>query len=138
MVFQLDNRLESSCVTLGDLPLCRVLFKDNVEYPWVILVPREKDLQEIIQLPKTSRYQLMDEIAEVSTIIKNYFNPDKLNIATLGNSVQQLHVHIVARFSSDNLWPHGIWQSSQTHKPYLKTKLAEITRDLRVLIGNSN
>ena len=34
---------------------------------------------------------------------------DKLNIAALGNVVPQLHVHIIARRTSDAAWPRPVW-----------------------------
>jgi diadenosine tetraphosphate (Ap4A) HIT family hydrolase len=37
------------------------------------------------------------------------FAPDKLNIATLGNMVPQLHIHHIARYQSDAAWPQPIW-----------------------------
>ena len=75
----------------------------------------------------------MDEIAELSIIIKTYFKPNKLNVATLGNSVSQLHIHIVARFTYDKLWPHGIWQAAQTEVLYSEEQLKQLTVDLRSL-----
>ena len=37
------------------------------------------------------------------------FSPDKLNIATIGNIVPQLHMHHVARTSDDIAWPGPVW-----------------------------
>jgi diadenosine tetraphosphate (Ap4A) HIT family hydrolase len=34
---------------------------------------------------------------------------DKLNVASLGNVVRQLHVHIVARRKTDPAWPGPVW-----------------------------
>ena len=103
MTFQLDDRLSSSCIELNDWPLCRILLKNNADYPWLILVPRQNKTECIEDLSQPLRHQLMDEIAELSIIIKTYFKPNKLNVATLGNSVSQLHIHIVARFTYDKL-----------------------------------
>ena len=35
--------------------------------------------------------------------------PDKLNIGALGNQVEQLHVHVVARYQGDAAWPNAVW-----------------------------
>ena len=77
MTFQLDSRLASSTIFLGDWPLCRVLLKDNAEYPWLILVPRQNNVQDMTELSSALRHQLMDEIAELSSIMNTFFNPDK-------------------------------------------------------------
>lgn len=131
MSFQMDERLSTTCVTLVDWPLCRVLLKNNADYPWLILVPRQNDLRDMDDLSAELRHQLIDEIARLSTITKTYFKPDKLNVGTLGNIVSQLHIHIVARFSHDNLWPHGIWQATQTQVSYSEQTLNNVVKDLR-------
>jgi diadenosine tetraphosphate (Ap4A) HIT family hydrolase len=113
MTFFIDERITSTCFELGNWPLSRVFLKDNAHFPWLILVPRYPDITEINELPKADAYQLMDEINALSTIMRKQFNPDKLNVGALGNIVSQLHVHVVGRFKTDLLWPHGIWQSEQ-------------------------
>ena len=134
MPFHIHEQISSSCIELGDWPLSRVLLKNNAEYPWLLLVPRVDGIQEINELTTTQRYQLMDEINALSTIVKTYFQPDKLNIATLGNIVSQLHVHVVARYQHDKLWPHSIWQAAQTTVAYAETPLAQLKEALSELI----
>jgi diadenosine tetraphosphate (Ap4A) HIT family hydrolase len=51
----------------------------------------------------------MEEIAQVSRVLKTVTRCDKLNIAAIGNIVPQLHVHIVARRKDDPLWPKPVW-----------------------------
>lgn len=132
MSFQIDSRLAATCVTLIDWPLCRVLLKNNADYPWLILVPRQNELRDMDDLSPPLRHQLIDEITQLSTIVKTYFKPDKLNVGTLGNIVSQLHIHIIARYSHDNLWPHGIWQSAQTESLYSEQSLKTIQDDLQL------
>ena len=129
--FALDERLVSSCFALADWPLSRVLLKNNADYPWLILVPRVDNIQEIDQLPKQLRYQLIDEISQLSSITRAHFKPNKLNMGALGNIVAQLHIHVVARFTYDKLWPHGIWQAAQTTVPYDEETLNSLLEDLR-------
>lgn len=116
--FSIDSRILSSSFELGDWPLSRVFLKNNADYPWFILVPRVANITEIDELDVLSRHQLMDEINQLSLIVRGYFTPHKLNVAYLGNIVNQLHIHIVARFKHDKLWPHGIWQASLENVPY--------------------
>ncbi len=132
MSFQMDDRLTATCIMLIDWPLCRVLLKNNADYPWLILVPRQNELRDVDDLSPTLRHQLIDEISQLSTIVKTYFKPDKLNVGTLGNIVSQLHIHIVARYSHDKLWPHGIWQAAQTESMYSKESLKSIVDDLQL------
>ena len=116
--FDLDPRLQESTFELLDWPLCKVLLKNNADYPWFILVPRKPHLTDISQCVKSDRYQLMDEINELSLVVDELFKPDKINIGSLGNIVSQLHIHVVARFRTDPLWPQGIWQQAAKDKFY--------------------
>ena len=127
----IDPRITSTCFTLADWPLSRVFLKNNADYPWFILVPRQDNIQDIDQLPQTLQHTLMDEISRLSLIVKTQFQPDKVNIGTLGNIVSQLHIHVVARFKEDNLWPQGIWQASQTCSSYRNEDIQERLASLR-------
>ena len=118
MGFTVDERITSSCRQLIDWPLSRVLLKNNAHYPWLILVPRIRGIQDIDELSRDNRNLLMEEISSLSLIVRAQFTPDKINVGALGNKVSQLHIHVVARFKSDPLWPEGIWQASQTELAY--------------------
>jgi diadenosine tetraphosphate (Ap4A) HIT family hydrolase len=107
--FELHERLEADCYEIGDLPLCRVLLMDDARYPWLILVPRRADVAEFIDLPVEERLELMEEIALAQKVIRDISGPDKINVGALGNMVRQLHVHVIARFVSDEAWPGPVW-----------------------------
>jgi diadenosine tetraphosphate (Ap4A) HIT family hydrolase len=120
-VFSLDPQLEADTYLIGMLPLCRVLMMNDARYPWLILVPQQPDLAEIIDLAPADRHQLMTEISAVSEALKALFNPDKLNVGALGNRVRQLHVHVLARFVSDASWPGPVWGVgiAQAYPPHM-------------------
>jgi diadenosine tetraphosphate (Ap4A) HIT family hydrolase len=105
----LDPRLASDTVPVGDLPLTQVLLSSDANYPWLILVPRRPGLIELIDLADKDQVQLLGEIATAARTLKSVTQCDKLNIAALGNSVAQLHVHVIARRHSDAAWPKPVW-----------------------------
>ena len=105
----LDPRLEKDTINIGDLPLSRVLVIKDANYPWLLLVPRRPDAVEIIDLSEIEQAQLMTEINRVARALKEATQPDKLNIAALGNLVPQLHIHIIARRTTDAAWPRPVW-----------------------------
>ena len=105
----LHPHLKKDTIDIGDLPLCRVLVIKDANYPWLLLVPRRRDVVEIIDLDEVGQAQLMTEIARVGRALKEITQCDKLNIAALGNVVPQLHVHVIARRSSDVAWPRPVW-----------------------------
>ena len=108
-MFELHPRLAADCEYLGRLPLCHLLLMRDANYPWFILVPDREGVSEIHQLGEQDRQQLMRESAGMSEALAEAFAADKINIATLGNVVPQLHMHHIARFRSDPAWPAPIW-----------------------------
>ena len=108
-MFELNPRLQADTQILGDLPLCRVLLAKDSQYPWLILVPRVAGLREIHHLLPEQQQQLMQESCAVAALMEEALGPDKINVAALGNLVPQLHLHHVARFSTDAAWPGPIW-----------------------------
>ena len=107
--FSLDERIESDSIFIGDLPLCKFLLMNDSNYPWFLLVPRRVEIKEIFDLSEDDREQLDFETVEASKFIKSSFNPEKINIASLGNIVSQFHVHIIARYTDDISWPDPVW-----------------------------
>ncbi|MDZ4365893.1 MAG: HIT family protein [Afipia sp.] len=107
--WSLHSTLEKDTINIGDLPLSRVLVIKDANYPWLLLVPRRADVIEIIDLNEVEQAQLMTEINRVARVLKDITKPDKMNIAALGNVVPQLHVHIIARRTSDAAWPRPVW-----------------------------
>jgi diadenosine tetraphosphate (Ap4A) HIT family hydrolase len=106
--WSLHPQLANDTVRVGDLSLCRVLAINSADYPWLILVPRRAGVTEIIDLGDKAT-KLMSEVAQASRVLKAATKCDKLNVAAIGNVVPQLHVHIVARWKTDPLWPKPVW-----------------------------
>ena len=108
-MFELHPALSRDCLLIGDLPLCRLLLMNDRQYPWLILVPRRPDLRELYQLDSGDQQQYLLESNTCARVLTALFDAEKLNIAALGNMVPQLHIHHIARFSSDAAWPKPVW-----------------------------
>ena len=111
MSFKLDPILKRDSHYLTELKLCQIRLMDNSNYPWLILVPMKNNIIEITDFEQTDYDLFNQEIRKVAKILQNEFKPDKLNIATIGNVVPQMHVHIIARFKNDTLFPKTVWGS---------------------------
>jgi diadenosine tetraphosphate (Ap4A) HIT family hydrolase len=107
--WSLHSRLKEDTIDIGDLPLCKVLVIKDANYPWLLLVPRRDGAVEIIDLDEVEQAQLTTEVSRVARALKDITKCDKLNIAALGNVVPQLHVHVIARRTSDPAWPRPVW-----------------------------
>ncbi len=130
----LDPRLERDTATLGDLPLCRALVMKDANYPWLILVPRRPDMVEIIDLDRSDQAALMLEIERAARALKAVTTCDKLNVAALGNTVPQLHVHVIARFKDDAAGARPVW-GVVPPKAYDDAELERFASAMRRAIG---
>jgi diadenosine tetraphosphate (Ap4A) HIT family hydrolase len=133
MAFILDPKLEQDTFFITDLKLCRALLMNNALYPWVILVPRVDAAKEIIDLTADERGWLMEEVCHASAALQTLYNPSKLNVAALGNQVSQLHMHVIARNTTDTAWPSPVW--GKDSKPYAdpKSRINELHEWLRAI-----
>ncbi|MEC9470677.1 MAG: HIT family protein [Pseudomonadota bacterium] len=107
--FALNARLEGDSYFVSDLTLCTVRLLKDANYPWLLLIPRQSDLVEIIDLEEADQMQLMREIALASRVLREVTDCEKLNVGALGNQVSQLHVHVIARYRDDPAWPGPVW-----------------------------
>ena len=108
-MFQLHPQLELDTVLVGRFPLSLLLLSKDANYPWCILVPQRADMQEIYQLDTADQQQLLQESCLLAETLADLFTADKINVATIGNMVPQLHMHHVARSKTDVAWPKPVW-----------------------------
>ncbi|WAC43879.1 HIT domain-containing protein [Pseudomonas sp. SL4(2022)] len=135
-MFVLDSRLQQDTVWVGDYPLCSLLLMNDAQYPWFILVPRREDVSELFQLDGADQLQLWQETNGLAEVLKDCFAADKMNVATLGNVVSQLHMHVIVRRREDVAWPAPVW-GKHPAQPYTPEQLAVLKARLRlVLTGN--
>ncbi len=128
--FSLHPQLAKDTFFIMDLHLSRLLLMNEARYPWCILVPRRAQIQEIYEMAQADRTQFWLESDQVSRMLVALFQPDKLNIAALGNVVPQLHVHHIARFKTDEAWPAPVW-GKFTPKPYTPEKASVCIEAIR-------
>jgi diadenosine tetraphosphate (Ap4A) HIT family hydrolase len=108
-MFQLHPQLEADTVLVGRFPLSLLLLSKDANYPWCILVPQRAAMEEIYQLDRLDQQQLLEESSLLAKTLVELFAADKINLATIGNMVPQLHMHHIARFKTDAAWPRPVW-----------------------------
>ena len=109
MTFKINKKFYNSSYHITDLKLCVLRLHDNFRFPWVILIPKRKNITDLSDLNTKDQILLMREIVHVSKIIKKLFKTNKINIEKIGNLVPQLHIHIIARSKKDSSWPLSVW-----------------------------
>ncbi|MEO0382947.1 MAG: HIT family protein [Pseudomonadota bacterium] len=107
--FTLDERLSADSLPFcrTDMSLLRV--SRDARFPWLILIPQRDGLADLADLSPDDETRVMADVRAVSLALRAITKCDKLNVASLGNMVRQLHVHIIARFEDDAAWPGPIW-----------------------------
>ena len=77
---------------------CRVIWQHHVA--------------EMTDLQPAERAELMDVVYKVEAAMRQVFQPEKINLASLGNVVPHLHWHVIARFKDDACFPAPIWAAA--------------------------
>jgi len=132
-MFKLDPKLENNKFFVGDLKISRLLLSNDANYIWLILVPRKADLVELIDLSFDEQVEVLREINVLSKILLEEFGAEKLNIATIGNVVPQLHIHVIARKKNDITFPKPVWGAADA-KPFEDAEAKKIVEKLRILL----
>lgn len=132
-MFAVHPLLKQDCIVVGKFPLSLLLLYNDNQYPWFILVPMRDGVREIFELSEQDQIQLNRESTYLAKQISKRFDADKMNIATLGNVVPQLHIHHVARYEEDIAWPKPVWGAAP-RKPYDEEGLKLMNAKLRQAI----
>ena len=134
MAFSLDAQLAADTVPIMDYDLCRVLLMKDANYPWIILVPMVDGISELHQLAPDQWSLFMAELTRTSSRMEAAFKPDKVNVGALGNIVNQLHIHIVCRYTADPAWPGPVWGAAPA-APYPDEDLDEWVTGFKRILG---
>jgi diadenosine tetraphosphate (Ap4A) HIT family hydrolase len=131
MAFELHPRLAQGGFEIGRIGGCRLLLKNHAMFPWFLLVPEvEPGIEDLHQLDPARYLEVMEALRRVSEFVSAHFQPEKLNVACIGNQVRQMHLHIVGRSSTDPAWPGTVW-AFEGKQPYDDATVETITAAAR-------
>lgn len=89
---------------------CRVVrVTDTPDYPGFCRVILNRHIAEMTDLAPTERSRLMMTVMKVEQALRDVMQPDKINLASLGNVVPHVHWHVIPRFENDPHFPNPIW-----------------------------
>jgi len=82
------------------------------EIPWLKIFAQDtcKEMTDCDSQTKQQIWWLLDLIERE---MLDYFQPEKINIASFANYVPQVHWHIMARFKEDSYFPEPMWGKKQ-------------------------
>jgi len=107
--WSLHPRLDQDTHPILELPTSSVRLLNDRRFPWVILVPRIPGASSWFDLDTPQQQDVMHEVNAVAAQLTRLFDPKRINLGMIGNMVEQLHVHCVARFENDDAWPGVVW-----------------------------
>ena len=86
--------------------------QEKSEIPWlkVVLKREATEFSQCSSEEKSEIFRLLDVIEKAMIA---YYKPTKINIASFGNYVPQVHWHVMARFENDSYFPEPMWGKKQ-------------------------
>jgi diadenosine tetraphosphate (Ap4A) HIT family hydrolase len=91
---------------------CRVVRVGGAEglaFPGFCRVVWHSHVREMADLTVAKRHHLIDVVTATESALQAVVNPDKINLASLGNVVPHLHWHVIPRWADDSHFPAPIW-----------------------------
>ena len=81
---------------------------EESEIPWLKVFPKEsyKELSDMSKILKIELFEIYD-IIEKEMI--EYYQPEKINMASFGNMLPQVHLHVMCRYKEDSYFPNPMW-----------------------------
>jgi diadenosine tetraphosphate (Ap4A) HIT family hydrolase len=118
MSCSLCNPLNENVIFQNDF--LRVISVDEI--PGYIRIITQKHIKEFSDLTDDEAAEIMLLAKKIEKLMINTLNPDKVNIAMLGNMVPHLHIHIIPRFVNDPWWPGAAFCEKQRDFTYPVTE----------------
>jgi diadenosine tetraphosphate (Ap4A) HIT family hydrolase len=91
----------------------RVVLVAEPNYPGFCRVIWNAHQREMTDLTAQQRQRLMAAVWQVEAALREAMQPDKINLACLGNMTPHLHWHVIPRFADDAHFPDAVWAASR-------------------------
>jgi diadenosine tetraphosphate (Ap4A) HIT family hydrolase len=88
---------------------CRAVWAYESDYPALCRVIWDRHIKEMTDLDANARSQMMRVVFALEAALIRVVQPEKVNLASLGNQVPHLHWHVIPRFKDDPHFPFAIW-----------------------------
>ena len=87
----------------------RIVLVEDERYPGFCRVIWNAHAREMTDLSTVERAILIAAVWQVEEVVREVMQPDKVNVASLGNVVPHMHWHIIPRYENDAHFPNPIW-----------------------------
>lgn len=94
-----------------DLPLIYIEPHES-EIPWLKIFVR-RTVREFSDCSSGEKAAVWEALDVIEKEMLRYYRPEKINMASFGNMLPQVHWHIMARFKEDSCFPEPMWGPKQ-------------------------
>lgn len=142
---QLDTSRRANCelcaqdggILLHSNDAWRVIRASDADHPAFYRVIWNDHVAEWTDLSAPDRTKMMSVVEAIEQVLREQLQPNKINLATLGNVVPHLHWHVIARFDWDARWPAPVWAPAHTTVPQAEAKLKVSLQALDLAVKNA-
>jgi len=97
---------------------CRIVLAAEPDYPGFLRVVVNAHVKEMSDLSVSDQEKLMRAVFAAEAALREVMQPDKINLASLGNVVPHLHWHVIPRFGDDPHFPNPVWGARLRDTPH--------------------
>lgn len=97
--------------------LVRVVLVDDADYPGFCRVILQRHVAEMSDLPAQEVQRIITTVIAVERVLRTALQPDKINLASLGNMTPHVHWHVIPRYRDDAHFPQPVWGQRQRATP---------------------
>lgn len=90
---------------------------EKSEIPWLKVFAVE-DRREFSACTAQEKLMIFEAIDLIEKKMLSFYKPEKINLASFGNYVPQVHWHVMARFKEDSFFPEPMWGTKQRDGSY--------------------
>jgi diadenosine tetraphosphate (Ap4A) HIT family hydrolase len=117
---------------------CRVVLLKDADYPAYCRVELIAHVKEMTDLAPSDRARTMQVVFAVETAMREVIQPDKINLASLGNKTPHMHWHVIPRFSDDKHFPNSHWGEALRNdlpKSLNKTQISTLADKIKTQVA---
>jgi diadenosine tetraphosphate (Ap4A) HIT family hydrolase len=116
---------------------CRVILAGETDYPGFCRVIWQAHVREMTDLEPGDRAHFLDVVFATEHALRELLDPDKINLASLGNQVPHLHWHVIPRFADDAHFPDPVWAARRRDGVRHEVNAAAIASRLAAWFGET-
>lgn len=110
--------------------LFRIIYVDDEYYPGYIRLILNKHVAEMTDIDAKNAHIVFSALLIIENYMHEILNPDKINLASLGNMIPHLHWHIIPRYKNDRHFPNPIWGNITNAHYQVSNHLRELEKKL--------